>query len=112
MSLPFEAQVVKRPDETIVSLRGELDMVTVAYFSQLVDELLASRRSRLVLDLSGVTFIDSRGLAAILAAHRSWTDDGRTMEIVRGSRAVMRVFEMSGIVEMLPFINTDGETHS
>jgi len=108
VSVPFEAQVVERPDGPTVELRGELDMVAVAYFNQVVGDLRASPRSRrLVLDLSGVTFVDSRGLAAILATHRAWVDDGRTIRIVRGPAEVMRVFEISGIVEMLPFVDAD-----
>jgi anti-sigma B factor antagonist len=93
--VPFNAKVELRPDGPVVSVDGELDMLRVSYLGKLLEDLLAEDHPKLVLDLSGATFIDSRGLAAVLAAHRSWTDRGRAVEIVRGPPHVMRIFEIS-----------------
>lgn len=55
-----------------------------------------------VLDLRQLGFIDSSGLRVVALSHRR--RPGR-LAVVKGSGAVQRVFEMCGLVELLPFID-------
>jgi len=53
---------------TLVRVGGELDAATTPAFEQLVGELLSRGHNRLVLDLGGLTFIDSTGIGSFVGA--------------------------------------------
>jgi anti-sigma B factor antagonist len=56
-------------DIPIVRLAGELDVVSVGRLRAVIDELLLGSGS-VVIDLRGLTFIDSAGLGALVRAHK------------------------------------------
>jgi anti-sigma B factor antagonist len=55
----------------------------------------------IVIDLRQVTFMDSTGAAALVAADRHAQRDGRSLAIVKGSPQVQRVLEVCGLTEVL-----------
>jgi anti-anti-sigma factor len=57
-----------------------------------------------LLDLSGVSFIDSVGLRVLLEAARATDADEWAWFIVRPSHAVMRLVELSGTARRLPLV--------
>jgi anti-sigma B factor antagonist len=105
MSVPFETAIGGTDPERVVTVRGTLDVVTVPYLARVLEDLASTGVARLRLDLSGVTFIDSRGVAAVIAAWRSWSRDDGSIEIVRSAPAVMRVFATLGMEDALPFVD-------
>jgi anti-anti-sigma factor len=62
----------------------------------------------LTLDMSGLTFIDSTGLAAVVYASRVCEQRDCPLDVVRGPEAVQAVFTMTGLDELLPF-RADGD---
>jgi anti-sigma B factor antagonist len=58
-------------DETVISLSGDLDTSTVDLLSNAVHEGLDRAPARLVVDLSGLTFCDSRGLGTLVVLSRT-----------------------------------------
>jgi hypothetical protein len=54
-----------------------------------------------VLDLRGLTFIDTSGLRVVVLAQSR--QPGR-LAVVKGSRTVQRAFEICGLVKLLPFV--------
>jgi anti-sigma B factor antagonist len=52
----------------VITLRGELDVATTPEFKSLVSELVSKGHNRLVLDLSGLDFIDSTGIGSFVGA--------------------------------------------
>lgn len=94
----FTFEIVTAGDVQTVVLRGELD---VANAGRVKRALLSAESQRVVVDLSGLSFIDSSGLTALIHAHNAITGSGRRFEL-RGARdAVKRVFEISGLTEFL-----------
>ncbi|MFG2635659.1 STAS domain-containing protein [Streptomyces sp. NPDC048362] len=80
---------------------GEVDVVTVCgeidhdCAGQLLEALTADGAgSRTVVDLSGVTFIDSSGINALITAHR--TSQGG-LSLARPTASVLRVIELVGL---------------
>jgi anti-sigma B factor antagonist len=63
-------------DTTIVHLDGSLDIDSRAKLDAALGGLLDEGASRLVVDLSGLTFCDSTGLSALLFAHRRCEVEG------------------------------------
>jgi anti-anti-sigma factor len=88
-------------DTTTLLPEGELDVATVP----LLDEALrdAETAATVVLDLRGLTFIDSEGIRLLLTWHRRSEAAGRALRLVPGPDAVQRVFALTGVTEALGF---------
>lgn len=81
-----------------LAISGELDLSTVAPLSEALSDLIEDGPSKddLVLDLAGLTFMDSTGLRTLLDAAERLT--GERALILRGTRdPVRRVIEIAGI---------------
>jgi anti-anti-sigma factor len=92
---------VSRATDEVVVLRvaGEIDLLTANLLGERVREqqLLPTNRV-VVLDLSGVSFMGSSGLAEIVAAAQA---DSAQLVLVATSRAVLRPLEATGLLPML-----------
>ncbi len=94
----FNIEVVTTGDVEVLALRGELD---VANAERVRTRLLSSEASILVVDLEGLTFIDSSGLTALVHAHNQLTGRGRGFELRGATKGVKRVFEITGLTDFL-----------
>jgi anti-anti-sigma factor len=103
-----QVTVAKRGTTATITLRGEWDLAMRAAADQAIREALADQPALVLLDLSQLSFIDSTGIQATVAlAQRSAAQNTR-LAIVRGPRAVQRVFEVCQLTEQLPFIDHSG----
>jgi anti-sigma B factor antagonist len=87
-----------------VALRGELDLSTVG---KLEDELrrVEGRAPLVVLDLSGLSFLDSTGLRCVVGADERAREGGRRLVVVKGPDAVQRVFSITRLDERLEMVD-------
>ena len=83
-------------------LAGKFDMATSPDVETVLVACAASAR-RLTLDLSQLTFMDSTGLGLVLSAQRLCRASGAEFALVPGPRQVQRVFEITGLLDVLPF---------
>ncbi len=87
-------------DATIIHVRGEVDMATAPRLRQvLIDVLAASPSTHLVVDLSGVEFIDSTGIGVIVGAHKRATARGGRLSAIVTTPAVLRILQTTGLVQ-------------
>ena len=68
----------------------------------------ATRPSSLLLDLSALGFIDSAGLARLLAAHRRARRDGRRLMVVQGHGPVRRLIALTALDHQLEVFSDAG----
>ena len=102
--LMFETQV--RGPVVLVTLRGELDMLATADIERELARLTDEPRFDVIaLDLRALDFLDSTGLRTILLARNRLEDEDRRLVLVRGPRAVQRVFELTRTTERLEFVD-------
>lgn len=87
-------------DIAVVRVDGEVDMVTAPAVESQVVALLKERPSVLVIDLTGVRFFSSAGLAVLALAHRE-ADEHTELRIVANDSAVLRPLELTGLTEDL-----------
>lgn len=81
-----------------VRLSGEIDLESSV---GLADQLFAVAGSTLVVDLAGVTFMDSSGLAELLTARNKINADGHEFALTSPQERVRRVFEITGLTNLL-----------
>lgn len=100
---PFSVHADQRGDTCRVVLRGEFDIAAVAAVQDAVARAFDGRPATLELDLSQLSFLDSSGLRAILEVRDRASDRDVALALVPGSPAVQRVFQITGLDEVLPF---------
>lgn len=81
----------------LVVLTGEVDIYTAPRFREGMIELLDAGVDRLVIDLSGVTFIDSTALGVLIGGVRRVHGVDGAMTLVVNSRPVERVLSITGL---------------
>jgi anti-sigma B factor antagonist len=81
-------------------LRGELDMATRAKVESALSRAEDSDATVIVLDLGGLTFMDSSGVHVGLDAHHRAREKGHTLVLREGSATVRRIFELTGTVDL------------
>jgi anti-anti-sigma factor len=85
------------PGHVTARVSGELDIVSVERLQRPFDDLLASGPTRLDLDLSGLAFMDSSGLALLLrVANRLGP-----LRVYGASVLIQRVIEATGLTGIL-----------
>jgi anti-sigma B factor antagonist len=85
------------PDTVCVTLSGELDFTRAYTFDEEMRRLESQRPGSIVLDLRSLNFLDSAGLGRVLAIQRRAKRDGRRFVVVRGARAVERLFALTAL---------------
>jgi anti-sigma B factor antagonist len=105
----LEVETRKGDGMAHVVLRGELDLSTVEKVEKDLEALEASDEQLLVLDLSGLTFLDSTGLRLMVTADQRAQKDGRRLVIVKGPETVQRVFSITKLDETLEMVDSFSE---
>jgi anti-sigma B factor antagonist len=99
----FRCLVVPDRETGWVCPTGELDLATVGRVDEALRELREDGFDRLVLDLRGLTFVDSTGVRLVLLWVQAAEREGFDLAVARGSGVVMRIFELSGLNHSLPW---------
>jgi anti-sigma B factor antagonist len=84
---------------------GEIDLASVEELATTLRELRENGFHHLVLDLRGVTFMDSTGLRLILTWDDASRRDGIEFRLIPGPPIVQRLFEITGVAGQLPFVD-------
>ena len=82
----------------IVRVAGEIDMLTA---QQLEEALAGCNGSAVRVDLAGVTFLDSSGIAVLLRAHERAVKRGAELKVANAASNVLRVFEVTNVDQVL-----------
>lgn len=92
----------------VIQLVGEADASTQAISEAFAAE--AARKPRLlVVDLSGLSFIDSWALSVIMRTNRALQSDGGTLALVSPTPSVARILQLIDIASMIPVYPNIGE---
>jgi anti-anti-sigma factor len=100
---PFRIESELVADVARVLPIGELDMATVGQIDEHLSELHGAGFRNLVLDLRGLTFMDSSGLNLVLRWDAYARENGIDFAVIPGDAEVHRIFEITGVVDRLPF---------
>jgi anti-anti-sigma factor len=89
---------------TILSVDGEIDIATAGTVDEAIEQAVTEGRSRVAVDLEGVSFMDSTGLRSLIVAHRRLADIGGTLAVIPGSGPIRRLLEVAGVVDTLEIV--------
>lgn len=98
MYLEFE----NKNDKLIVSMSGELDHHSAEEVRNKIDDRLdRDNITKLVMDFSGVSFMDSSGIGVVIGRYKKLSMKKGNICIARVSDSVKRVFELSGMFKII-----------
>ena len=92
----FSARLERQNGVARLALDGELDIDTVPVLKERLAEIDQREAEATMLDLRGLTFIDSSGLAVILQAWKAAQANGHRLFLVGASPAARRLFAITG----------------
>ena len=84
-------------DELVVAVRGDLDLATAPRVRAQLEDALAARPHRLVVDLADCSFVDASSLTMLLEAHRRTARAGRELVLRGCSPRVLRLLSITGL---------------
>jgi anti-sigma B factor antagonist len=100
---PFKLELEKRPGSTdalaIYQLNGKLSLETVNEFIQ---KLRPEPAQHLILDMSGVTFLDSAGVGALVSLFVNRRNHGKTFALAALAPQSNAVVTVAGLQNLLP----------
>lgn len=86
---------------SVVAVKGRLDSVTVSHFTERCAAWTQEGKSRIVLDLSLLSYVSSAGLSSILGAAKGASGSGGRLVIAGLAGLVKEVFSISGFDTIL-----------
>jgi anti-anti-sigma factor len=101
---PFRAEVERRMNVTIVRLHGELDIAGVDDLNRALRVAQRDPAGKAIVDLRGLTFLDSCGINALLAADLAGRDGQAPVKFITGRQNVQRVFQITGVDRRLEWL--------
>ncbi len=95
---PFRIEVQKTAsDTTLLVLTGDLDYDTAAELFALAKDLFPGLARHLELDLSGLNFVDSSGVAALINVYNAAHDHDVSMRIVALTSYLRHLFRVTAL---------------
>jgi len=87
-------------------LKGELDEYTADHIRLSLDTILGDMQKanlkELILDFSGVSFMDSTGIGMLIARYKKFSNYGISIKIKNAVGHVDKILAMSGIYTIMP----------
>ena len=103
--LAVETRIHRRT--VLVELRGEMDLSTAPKVAETIDALKPRSDGvrHIVLDLRGLTFMDSTGLRELLRQNERAREHRRNLAVVRGNDAIQRLLKLTGVDELFVMVD-------
>lgn len=86
----------------VIALVGQVDLYSAPEFKQRTAEVIDRGKSRIVVDLSRVSFMDSTGLSVLVGALKRLRLIGGALAVVSANEDTLRLFEITGLNASFP----------
>jgi anti-sigma B factor antagonist len=96
----FSTEVTRTDGATVIHIRGEIDIATCERLRDAIEPHLGALQT-IVLDLSGVQFMDSSSLHVLVKARGRLTADGGSLILRNPSEAAQRLLTAAGAERLL-----------
>jgi anti-anti-sigma factor len=98
-------RTAREEDAEVIAPCGELDIDSAAELDRAMQRAEASSAQRIIVDLSGLQFIDSTGIRLLLQAEARSRADGSRLFFMRPAGGVARVLRLCGIEAEFRFLD-------
>jgi anti-sigma B factor antagonist len=98
----LELSSTRYGDRTVVAVKGELDIVSRSRFTAHLDATIRQNGGKIILDLSGLGFIDTSALSTVVAYWKRLSADGGMLALAGAHYSTARVLWITGLAQRLP----------
>ncbi len=96
----------------LVAVRGEIDLFTAPELKQVLTEAVEQGKSRVVVDLSETTFLDSTALGVLIGAVKRLRSREGALAIVNRDQSIAKTFEITGLDQVFTILPSRDEALS
>ena len=93
-------------DRHVVAVRGEIDLFTAPELKQKLTDAIEGGKSRIVVDLSETTFLDSTALGVLIGAVKRLRSREGALVIVNTDQNIAKTFEITGLDQIFTILGT------
>lgn len=97
----MDIEVSQTGGVTLVVPKGDLDMGTADQMKRMLTDLIEKGQAKLVMDLTGVAYVDSSGLGALVAAMKQARAAGGNLKLCGLQEDVRSIFEMTRLIKVM-----------
>ena len=99
--MPYDVQ--RTNSETILTLKGSLDINTAPHLSEEIDKIIGQKPAKVIVDMSGLDLIDSSGVAALVKLYKGVRGAGGGV-LISGARdqplAIFKLLRMDKVFNL------------
>ena len=110
--MPPEFSLSQEPldaERHVVAVRGEIDLFTAPELKSALSEAIESGHTRIVVDLTDTTFLDSTALGVLIGAVKRLRSRDGVLTIVNTDPNIAKTFEITGLDQIFPISATRAE---
>ena len=96
-------------DHVIVAVVGEVDVATAPSLRSRLEEAVDGAEGTLIVDLTGVTFIDSTALGVLIGVQRRSDDRHLPLRLVVAEPRILKIFEITGLTDVFTIVRARAE---
>jgi anti-sigma B factor antagonist len=97
----IEVRIERDGDQTVVSLAGELDLLSAPRVRAVMTTVQADATERVVVDLTGLSYMDSVGIGLLVSSRQRLEAVGRRLSLRNPEPAVRRLLQITGLEDYL-----------
>jgi len=96
-------------DTAVVALAGEIDVYTSPKVKQEIVDLLTGGKTKLVVDLSSVEYLDSTGLGVLIGGLKRSREREGDLKLICDNMRILRIFEITGLTKIFDIYKSEAE---
>ena len=96
-------------DRTVVVVSGEIDVYTAPKLREQIVSLVDEGQYHLIIDMSGVEFLDSTGLGVLVGGLKRVRAHDGSLALVCGEERILKIFRITGLTKVFPIHATVDE---
>ena len=97
----------ERDRSNVLPLKGEIDLHVSPSVTASLNSMIEKKPERLVVDLSLVTYIDSAGLGALVAAHHSARTQGASLKLAHLGSKFQEILQVTKLLTVFEVHDTE-----
>jgi anti-sigma B factor antagonist len=102
----IKIEINEKNNGKLVFVEGEIDAYTAPALREKIVPLTEKEGLNVTIDLSGVNYMDSTGLGVLIGAYKSSQKYGSFLKITGLTERVERLFEITGLMEIMDIETT------
>ncbi len=101
--LDLSVRTQSRDGRGVVTVVGEVDVYTAPRLRERMFDLISEGEHDLIIDLTGVEFLDSTGLGVLIHGRNRLSEHHGSLALVCAQERILKVFRITGLIGLFPF---------